>query len=267
MGACHDSHVKTYFGRPEAVRTFHFEMENPVSDVLALLAKLRDLRVIDLSQTLEEHMPHFPTHSMFFHNLWGSYGHGGRSLHYLLVMHEHNGTHVDAPAHFLSNAKPDAHVTIEQVPLTQLLGRGVRVDCRGIRAGEYVSKSRLSEWEGQHGPLRAGDIVLFDFGWAAKWGLRPNDQPYIENWPGVGMDAAEYLLSKPAAAIGVDTLSPDPPEALRTQPIHPVVLEKQVLIIENLCNLDQLPDFFLFLAFPLKIREGSGSPIRAVALV
>ena len=69
------------------------------------------------------------------------------------------------------------------------------------------------------------------------------------------------------AALGVDTLSPDPPEALRTRPIHPVVLEKQVLIIENLCNLDQLPDFFLFLALPLKIREGSGSPIRAVALV
>jgi kynurenine formamidase len=267
MGACHDSHVKTYSGRPEAVRTFPFEMENSVSDVLASLAKLRDLRAIDLSQTLEEHMPHFPTHSKFFHNLWGSYEHGGRSLHYLLVMHEHNGTHVDAPAHFLSNAKPDAHVTIERVPLTQLLGRGVRVDCRDVRAGEYVSKSRLSEWEDQHGPLQAGDIVLFDFGWAAKWGLRPNDQRYIENWPGVGMDAAEYLLSKPAAAIGVDTLSPDPPEALRTRPIHPVVLEKQVLIIENLCNLDQLPDFFLFLAFPLKIREGSGSPIRAVALV
>ena len=81
------------------------------------------------------------------------------------------------------------------------------------------------------------------------------------------MDAAEYLLSKQIAGIGVDTLSPDPPEALRTQPIHPVVLEKQVLIIENLCNLDQLPDFFLFLALPLKIRGGSGSPLRAVALV
>jgi len=242
-------------------------MEIPVSDALSLLPNLRDRRVIDLSQTLEEHMPHFPTHSMFFHNLWGSYEHGGRSLHYLLVMHEHNGTHVDAPAHFLKNARPEAHVTIERVPLTQLMGRGVRVDCRGMGAGEYVSKSRLQEWEGAHGPLQAGDIVLFDFGWAANWGLRPNNQRYVDNWPGVGMDAAEYLLSKPAAALGVDTLSPDPPEALRTRPIHPVVLEKQVLIIENLCNLDQLPDFFLFLAFPLKIRQGSGSPIRAVALV
>jgi kynurenine formamidase len=238
-----------------------------VNDISTLLPKLRGLRLIDLSQTLEEHMPHFPTHSMFFHNLWGSYEHGGRSLHYLLVMHEHNGTHVDAPIHFLKNAPPEAQVTIERVPLRQLLGRGVRVDCRDAQVGDYVSKGRLVEWEDRHGPLQAGDIVLFDFGWAAKWELRPNHQRYVEDWPGVGMDAAEYLLATKVAALGVDTLSPDPPEALRTRPIHPVVLEKQVLIIENLCNLDQLPDFFLFLALPLKIREGSGSPIRAVALV
>jgi kynurenine formamidase len=77
-----------------------------VSDVSTLLAKLRELRVIDLSQTLEEHMPHFPTHAKFFHNLWGSYWHGDRSLSYQLVMHEHNGTHVDAPAHFISDANP-----------------------------------------------------------------------------------------------------------------------------------------------------------------
>jgi kynurenine formamidase len=82
----------------------------------------------------------------------------------------------------------------------------------------------------------------------------------------VGRDAAEYLIEKSVAALGVDTLSPDPPAALAKDPIHPLVLEKGVLIIENLANLEQLPDFFLFVALPLKIRQGSGSPIRAVAL-
>lgn len=238
-----------------------------VTDVTAVLAKLRGMRAIDLSQTLEEHMPHFPTHAMFFHNLWSSYRHGGRSLHYQLVMHEHNGTHVDAPIHFLKNAPPEAHVTIERVPLTQLMGRGVRVDCRAVNSGEYVSKRQVTDWEAQHGPLQAGDIVLFNFGWSDKWALKPGHEAYIENWPGVGMDVAEYLIAKQAAALGVDTLSPDNPEALRTRPIHAPVLERQILIVENLCNLDQLPDFFIFLALPLKIREGSGSPIRAVALV
>ena len=164
---------KSVSGLPEPARPFHFEMENPMSDVLALLAKLRGLRVIDLSQTLEEHMPHFPTHSMFFHNLWSSYEHGGRSLHYQLVMHEHNGTHVDAPAHFLSNAAPEAHVTIERVPLTQLMGRGVRVDCRGTKAGEYVSKSRLAGMGGQSRPAPGRRHRAVRFWLGGKLGAAP----------------------------------------------------------------------------------------------
>jgi kynurenine formamidase len=242
-------------------------MEETLSDVLAVAAQLRHLRMIDLSQTLEEHMPNYPTHGRFFHCHWDSYGTGDRSLSYQMVLHEHNGTHVDAPAHFLKDAPPEAYVTIDRVPPTQLVGRGVRVDCRDIKAGEYLQKSRLLEWERSHGLIQDRDIVLFDFGWSKRWGVRPNHRNYVEDWPGVGMDTAEYLLSKPVAAIGVDTLSPDTPEALRTTPIHPVVLETQTLIVENLCNLDQLPDFFVFIALPLKIREGSGSPIRAVALV
>jgi kynurenine formamidase len=236
-------------------------------DISTLADALRHARAVDLSQTLEEHMPHYPTHSKFFHNLWGSYWHGGRSLTYQLVMNEHSGTHVDAPAHFISDAQPQAHVTIEHVAPTRLLGRGARLDCRDLQEGDYVSRSFVTAWEAQHGGLREGDVVLFNFGWAKHWGLRPRDARYVENWPGVSTEAAEYLIAKPVAAIGVDTLSPDPPEALRTGPVHPVVLAKQVLIIENLANLEQLPDFFLFLALPLKIRGGSGSPIRAVALV
>ena len=236
-------------------------------EVDALLTGLRAAKVVDLSQTLEEHMPHFPTHSMFFHNLWGSYWHGGRSLSYQLVMHEHNGTHVDAPAHFTSDAKPQGHVTIDQVPVNYLMGRGVHLDCRASKETDYVSRRQIIDWESRHGGIAQGDIVLFDFGWSARWALRPHDGPYVEQWPGVSMEAAEYLISKPLAAIGVDTLSPDPPEALRTSPIHPVLLERRVLIIENLTNLGELPDFFVFVALPLKIRAGSGSPIRAVALV
>ena len=238
-----------------------------MADLSNLIMSLRNARLIDLSQTLEEHMPSYPTHSKYFHEMWSSYWHGGRSLTYQLVMNEHNGTHVDAPAHFISDAKPQAHVTIENVPLARLMGRGVRIVCREFKEGDYVSKALLTGWEAKHGALQTGDIVVFDFGWAAHWALRPNEKRYLTDWPGVGMEAAEYLLERQVAAIGVDTLSPDPPAALASKPIHPVVLEKQMLIIENLCNLDALPVFFLFLALPLKIRGGSGSPIRAVAVV
>jgi kynurenine formamidase len=234
-------------------------------NLAALLHALRNSRLVDLSHPLEEHMPHYPTHSKFFHNLWGSYWHGDRSLTYQLVMNEHNGTHVDAPAHFISDARTT--VTIDEIPLNRLIGRGARLDCRELREGDYLSADFIAGWEGAHGALEAGDIVLFNFGWAAHWGPRPHHGRYINDWPGVGTEAAEYLLGKSIAAMGVDTLSPDPPQALRTNAIHPLVLHKQVLIIENLCNLELLPDFFLFLALPLRIRAGSGSPIRAVAVV
>jgi kynurenine formamidase len=236
-------------------------------DAAALTATLRAARVVDLSQTLEEHMPVYPTHSRFYHNLWGSYWHGGRSLSYQLVLNEHTGTHVDAPAHFVSDSNPAAHVTIERVPLVRLMGRGVRLDCRQFQEGANVSRGFVTEWEATHGSIAADDIVLFNFGWAAHWRLRPDDRRYVADWPGVSMEAADYLAGKSVAALGVDTLSPDAPEALRDNPIHPVMLEKQVLLIENLANLEQLPDFFVFLALPLKILAGSGSPIRAVALV
>ena len=238
-----------------------------MTDATSLSEVMRNARLVDLSQMLEEHIPNYPTHSKYFHNLWGSYWHGGRSLTYQLVMNEHNGTHVDAPAHFISDAKPHAHVTIEQVPLNRLMGRGARLDCRDSKEGDYVTDAFIAQWEDEHGALRAGDIVLFNFGWSAHWAPRPDDKRYVLDWPGVSMGAAEYLLEKSVGAIGVDTLSPDPPAALAKNPIHPVVLENQVLIIENLTNLEQLPDFFLFLALPLKIRCGSGSPIRAVAVV
>jgi kynurenine formamidase len=235
-------------------------------DLFSLREKLRKAQWLDLSQTLEEHIPNYPTHSRFYHDLWNSYWHGDRALTYQIVMNEHNGTHVDAPAHFISDAHPTSHVTIDRVALSRLVGRGVRLDCRNFRQGETVPQSFIIDWEKGHGPIEAEDIVLFNFGWSSHWKLRPDHLPYITDWPGVSMEAAQYLVGKGVAALGVDTLSPDNPAALRGSPIHPVVLERQMLLIENLCNLERLPDFFLFLALPLKILGGSGSPIRAVAL-
>jgi len=235
-------------------------------DLSTLISTLRQARVVDLSQTLEEQMPNFPTHSKFFHNLWGAYQFGGRSLSYQVLMHEHNGTHVDAPVHFVKDGHPEAHKTVEQIEPGRLVGRGARLDCRACQEGDYATADFVREWEARHGAIEQGDIVLFNFGWSAHWGPAPDNRRYLTDWPGVSVDAAEYLVSKSVAAIGVDTLSPDPPAALDSHPVHPILLEKETLIIENLTRLDELPDFFLFMALPLKIRQGSGSPLRAVAM-
>jgi kynurenine formamidase len=224
-------------------------------------------KVVDLSQTLEERMPGSPNHAKFFQHVWGSYDLGDRSLNLQVSMSDHSGTHVDAPAHFISSSRPEAHITIDQIPVERFLARGCKINCRNLQQGEYVSRTLLAEWERRRGELRAGDIVLFDFGWASRWALRPHSGSYLQDFPGVSMDAAEYLVQKRVTGFGVDTLSPDPPEAHRQKcAIHPFVLEHQLLIFENLTNLASLPDFFAFLGFPLKIRGGSGSPLRAVAL-
>ena len=236
-------------------------------DLTNIISDLHRARVVDLSQTLEEHMPNFPTHSKYFHNLWGSYELGGRSLSYQLQVHEHNGTHVDAPVHFVSDRNAEAHRTIEQISPSKLIGRGVRLDCRGLKEGDYIAADFIKEWESQHGAIEAADIVLFNFDWSKHWGSSPANRRYVEDWPGVSVDGAKFLLSRSIAAIGVDSLSPDPPAALDANPVHPLLLEKEVLIIENLVRLDELPDFFLFMAMPLKIRKGSGSPIRAIAVI
>lgn len=233
-----------------------------------LLLALRKATIIDLSQTLEERMPNSPNHSKYFHNLWGSYELGDRSLNYQLSMSEHSGTHVDAPAHFISRAQEGSHVTIENIPLSRFMTRGVKIDCRSFVEGDYVSRKYIADWECKYGRLNEDDMVIFDFGWAAHWGLRPDSQRYLQDYPGIGVDAAEYLIQIGVGALGVDTLSPDPPEAHRQKrSIHPLVLQKQILIAENLTNLGVLPNFFIFIGFPLKIRNGSGAPMRAVALV
>src|SRR5260370_8449663 len=112
--------------------------------------------LVDLSQTYEEHMPSFPTHAKFYHNLWASYRHGHRSLHYQLIMSEHNGTHVDAPAHFVRNYRPDSHSTIDQVPLTSLIARGARLDCRQFTDGGPVPNSFILDSQTRHAPLPPG---------------------------------------------------------------------------------------------------------------
>ena len=101
----------------------------------------------------------------------------------------------------------------------------------------------------------------FAVGTAAHKGRR-----FLEDWPGLSGEAAEYLVGKNVSLVGCDTLAIDATVSTKN-PAHYALLGKEVYIVENLNNLDRLPPFCHFLALPLKIRDGSGSPVRAVALV
>jgi arylformamidase len=223
------------------------------------------VEVIDLSQPLEEGMPVWPTLSRFFRTLWCSIHYGDDATAYQLLLNEHTGTHVDAPAHYLPPGHAH-HRWVDEVPLEQWMGPACHIGCDAVEPRSGLSADHVLAWEGRHGPIERGDIAVFEFGWWRKWAVRPNDVAFLTDWPGLGSDCVELLLERGVKAVGVDTLSPDVFGDTES-PVHRALLGAGVVIVENLANLDRVPPRFSLMALPLRIRGGSGAPCRATAFV
>lgn len=234
-----------------------------MSNVKQLAALMNEMKVIDLSHTLEEGMPIYPTHSRYYHTLWDTFETGSRALIYQLIINEHTGTHMDATAHFIQEGHP-AHLYMDQTPVTQFFGRALTIDFSHYADTDVVSLDEIKTWEQQNIAIEAGDIVLLRFGWDRYWVPRTEHRQYSQSWPGLGGEAAEYLASKGIKAVGCDCLAIDSSYAEGT-PAHYALLGNGVNIIENLTRLDEVLGESYVYAFPLKVAKGSGSPIRALA--
>jgi kynurenine formamidase len=219
---------------------------------------------VDLSHTLQENIPAYPTHARFGRTLYESYEYGDDASHYGLAMSEHTGTHMDAPLHFISEGQ--AHYGTDEIPLDRLAGRAATIEATDLGSGDLLGVERIEAWEEEHGSIGAGDRVLIRYGWDRRWATGPEGRRFTEDWPGLSGKAAAYLVGKSVSLVGCDTLAIDATVSTEN-PAHYELLGNEVYIVENLNNLDRLPPFCLFLALPLKIRGGSGSPVRAVALV
>lgn len=230
-----------------------------------LLSILDGFEVVDLSHPFEELMPVFPVLSKFYHMMWLSTTHGDPANAYQIIMNEHCGTHVDAPAHYVASGHPQ-HKWVDQVPVEQWMGRAAIINCRDVAPKLTATTQKIKGWESDNGKLKKGDIVVFDFGWAAKWAKHPDDAEFQRAWPGVGLENAEILIERQVKAVGVDTFSPDAQQS-SGDPFHNTVLPEGICIIECLTNLDRLPPVCYLQVLPLKIKDGSGSPGRAIALV
>jgi len=237
-------------------------------NITHLYNMLKSFQIIDLSHTLQENIPAYPTHSKFYHLPWDSPD--DPAVMYQILFHEHSGTHVDAPLHLIreKNINLDEY-GMDTVPVDSLIGHCVTLHLSYIQPNQVVTGSMIREWERKNGTIEKGDIVIFNFGWWKKWRLIPEGYEVTKNWPGLGREAAEYLVEKRVKAVGTDCMALDSyPNCINgTAPAHEVLLIRRVLIMENLNNLDSLPPCCFFMAFPLKIKRGSASPIRAVALV
>ena len=187
---------------------------------------------------------------------------------------EHGGTHLDAPVHFA-----EGKWTAEQIPLDRLVGDAVVVDVgsRADSSADYrIDRAELADWERRYGGIPAGAIVLFRTGWGRRWADRarylgtPLTGPGAVkelHFPGIDSTAARRLVEREVRAVGIDTPSIDYGQS-STYPTHQIFSAANIPAFENVAHLDRLPVKGSFVvALPMKIKGGSGGPLRIVALV
>jgi arylformamidase len=219
--------------------------------------------IVDLSHTLEEGIPKFPTHTSFRHV--ACIDALDPATMFSLEIHEHTGTHVDAPLHFLKDKnsfRSEIH-TVDVLPLRKFIGPAVVVSISPNR-DNLVTKQMLIDWETENIEISTIRFVMFNFEWASKWKLGEAGYEFTRGYPGISRDCAEYLADSGILGVGTDCIGLDAFESIDI-PAHDVLLRQDVYIFENLSNLSSLDGVFIFQGFPLRIRGGSGSPIRAVA--
>jgi kynurenine formamidase len=187
---------------------------------------------------------------------------------------EHGGTHLDAPIHFA-----EGQWTTDQIPLERLIGQAVVVDVQtgADSSADYtVDQTAIKGWEQRHGAIPPQSIVLFRTGWAQRWGDRAS---YLGtsrtgpaavselHFPGIDSAAAQLLVDRNVKAVGIDTPSIDYGQST-SFPTHQILFASNIPAFENVANLNRLPPRGSFvIALPMKIKGGSGGPLRIVALV
>lgn len=240
------------------------------------LIDTRNADLIDLTWAYDEHTLYWPTSPSAFEHKELSYGPtpGGYFYSaYTISTPEHGGTHLDAPIHFSETGR-----TADAIPLEQLVAPAVVIDVAQKAAAntDYrLTADDVRTWETQHGTIAPGTIVLLHTGWGKRWPDRKSyfgdDTPGATDklhFPSFGEDAAKLLVNeRRVAAIGVDTASIDYGQSTDFI-VHRIANGANVPGLENIANLERLPPRGAFLmALPMKIKGGSGGPVRIVALV
>jgi kynurenine formamidase len=233
--------------------------------------------LVDLTHAFDEDTIFWPTEEGFVLER-GFQGYTERGYYYAAHRFrtaEHGGTHIDAPIHFAEGGW-----SVDEVPLERLVGEAVLVDVDAACARDrdhQIGVRDLEAWEERHGRIPKGAIVLLRTGFARHWpdraaylGTAERGPAAVEelHFPGLHADAARWLVAeREIRAVGLDTASIDYGPS-REFEAHRVLFGADVPAFENLANLEQLPPRgFAVVALPMKIRGGSGGPLRVVAVV
>ena len=188
---------------------------------------------------------------------------------------EHGGTHLDAPVHFAEGKQSS-----DKVPLENLIGNAVVIDVseKALKDPDYlVSVADIREWEKQKHRIPDSSIILFRTGYGQFY---PDAKKYFGtdgkgdtaisklHFPGIDPKLASWLVKeRKPKAVGLDTPSIDFGQS-KDFKTHQVLLGENIPAFENVANLDKLPSTGAYvIALPVKIKDGSGGPLRIIAWV
>jgi len=227
---------------------------HPLKNRLSSHLKTKAMEIIDLTHTIGENMPAYPGEASPHLEMKNTHQTDGFQV-IRMTMTTHAGTHLDTPAHFFDN-----ELTTDKLPLSNFYGRGMVLDCSRFSENEIIDVDYVKMFTDE---LSRTDFLLIYTGWSGFWG----DDAYFGEFPVLSEEATRFLLTFNLKGIGLDVCSIDP---IGSDDFinHNLVLGQGLIIIENLTNLQSLLlKSFDFAAFPLKIKDGDGSPVRAAAIV
>jgi kynurenine formamidase len=180
-----------------------------------------------------------------------------------------SNTNIDAPAHLVRGMW-----TVDQIPPERLIAplSVLDVTSQVRRNPDYeVSVEDIAHWEQIHGEIPPGSVVVARTGWGTRWDspkdYRNIDKKGVMHFPGYSEDAAKFLVeARLALALGIDTLSVDPGSS-RTLAVHQYTLAHSVYHLENVANLERVPDAgAVVVVAPMKLEGQVDGPVRILAL-
>ena len=214
------------------------------------------MKVIDLTITISEQIPTFPGSPQPNFINWETLEKDGYNLE-LLFLSSHTGTHIDAPYHFLKKGQK-----IHQIMTRRLVTEAILIRIRK-GANQSITKTDIQKFEKKYGVIDEGSTIIFHTGWQKNL----KKESYFLKNPGLAVSAARYLASKKINLVGIDSPSIDLGKDSNFS-VHHILAKGGILIVENLSNLEKIPSekFYLIVA-PLKLKNATGSPVRAMALI
>lgn len=251
-----------------------------LTDLAAALAG-GHLRVVDLTQTLSEDTPalvlppEFGQCIGFSRKEIARYDERGVAWYWSeFTVNEHTGTHFDAPIHWVTGKDLPNNATDTLDP-AQFMGPACVVDISAACAANpdyLLTPADLEAWEAEHGRIPAGSWLLLRTDWSKRPGdAYTNRQADGAHTPGPNAAAVQLMIDRGVLGLGVETIGTDAGQAHLLSPPYPahtLLHGAGRLGLQCLTNLDQLPPTGAFvIAPPLKIRQGSGSPLRVLAIV